>query len=107
MKIYNGIDEYVLNNEELLDLVLPIVKINFSISENYRHLNLKPIPCDILALSGDQDPTVSQEEMLVWEKHTTGKFEHVVFSGKHFFIKGYQKEILKIINQIGDNHTQM
>jgi medium-chain acyl-[acyl-carrier-protein] hydrolase len=106
LKIYNGIDERILNNDELLDLILPIVKSDFSIYENYNFLDSKPIPCDILALLGDQDQTVTQEEILAWSAYTAGKFEHISFPGKHFFLKDHQKELLEIINMIGDRHTQ-
>ncbi|OJW52757.1 MAG: hypothetical protein BGO67_04720 [Alphaproteobacteria bacterium 41-28] len=106
LKIYNGIDERILNNDELLDLFLPIIRSDFSIYEHYCYSNSKPLPCDILALSGNQDSTVTQEEILAWSTYTTGKFEHMSFSGEHFFIKDHQKRILEIINQIGDNFTQ-
>src|SRR3990167_5003550 len=89
LRIYNGIDERILNNEELLELFLPIIKSDFSISENYNFLESEPLPCDILALSGEQDQTVNQEEILGWAKYTTGKFEHLSFPGKHFFIKDH------------------
>lgn len=107
LKIYNGIDERILSNDELLDLFLPIIKSDFSIYESYNFLESKPIPCDILALSGAQDQTVTQEEILGWSTYTAGKFEHLFFPGKHFFIKDNQKEILEIINQIGNRNAQV
>lgn len=105
LKIYNGIDERILNNDELLDLFLPIIKNDFSIYENYNFLESEKIPCDILALSGDQDQTVTQEEIFAWSKHTTGNFEHRSFSGKHFFIKDHKEKLLEIINQIGERNV--
>jgi medium-chain acyl-[acyl-carrier-protein] hydrolase len=106
LKIYNGIDERILNNDELLDLFLPIIKNDFSIYETYNFSESKPFPCDILALSGMEDKTVTPEEILAWEKYTEGKFEHLSFPGEHFFIRDHQKRILEIINQNGDRHTQ-
>ncbi len=106
LNIYDGIDERILNDTELLDLFLPIIKSDFSIYEKYKFLESKPISCDILALSGEQDQTVTQEEILAWSEYTSGKFEHISFPGKHFYIKDHQKKILDIINQIGDKYTQ-
>lgn len=105
LRIYDGIDELILNNKELLELFLPIIKSDFSIYENYNCLESIPIPCDILALSGDHDQTVTEEEILAWSRYTTGKFEHISFPGKHFYIKDHQKTILEIINRIGDRGT--
>lgn len=107
LRVYNGIDERILNNDELLELFLPIIKSDFSIYENYNFLESKPIPCNILALSGEQDQTVSQEEILAWAKYAERKFEHISFPGKHFFIKDHQNKILEIINQIGGSHAQV
>lgn len=106
LKAYNGIDERILNNDELLDLFLPIIRSDFSISESYFSTNSAPLPCDLLVLSGSQDQTVSKEEILEWSAYTIGKFKHISFSGEHFFIKDHQKSILELINQIGDNFTQ-
>ncbi len=106
LKVYNGIDERILNNDELLDLFLPIIKNDFSISESYLCTDSSPLPCDILALSGTHDQTVTEEEILGWSAYTIGKFEHLSFQGEHFFIKEHQKSILEIITQIGDRYTQ-
>ena len=80
------------------------MKNDFSIYENYNFLELKPIPYNILAFSGNEDKTVTQEEILAWSAYIKGQFQHILFPGKHFFIKYHQKKILKIINQIGEKH---
>ncbi|WP_051908604.1 thioesterase II family protein [Candidatus Odyssella acanthamoebae] len=103
LKAYNGIDECILNNDDLLNLFLHIIKSDSSIYENYSFSKPKPFPFDILALSGTDDQSVNQEEILAWSAYTRGKFEHLSFPGQHFFIKDNQKTILKIINQIADN----
>ena len=105
LMIYNGIDERILHNNELLDLFLPIIKNDFSISENYYSKNSKLFPFDILALSGAQDPTVTQEEITSWSKYTNGKFEKLSFAGGHFYIKDHQKNIIDLINKIAKNYS--
>ena len=105
LKIYNGIDERILYNDELLDLFLPIIKNDFSICENYRYLQSRPFLFDILALSGTNDQTVTNEELLGWSDYTTGKFESVFFPGGHFFIHEHKQKILELINQIGTKYV--
>lgn len=81
LKVYNGIDERILNNDKLIELFLPIIRSDFGIYEqHYNFLESKPIPCDILAFSGDQDQTVTQEEILAWSAYTAEMFEHILFS---------------------------
>jgi surfactin synthase thioesterase subunit len=64
----------------------------------------QPLPCDI---SGAHDKTVTEEESLAWKAYTSGKFEHFSFSGEHFFIKDHQRDVLKLINQIGEKHDHI
>lgn len=105
LKVYDGLDERILHHDELLKLFLPIIRSDFSIYENHNYSNSKPFPCDILALFGKHDHTVTQEEILAWAAYTTGKFEHLSFPGGHFFIKNHQKRILQIINTITTKYT--
>jgi medium-chain acyl-[acyl-carrier-protein] hydrolase len=105
LKAYNGIDEIIINNDELLDLFLPIIRSDFSISERYFYKNSVIFPCDILALSGIHDKTVNKEEILAWSAYTAGDFKHLSFPGEHFFIKEHQKNILELINQIAGRYT--
>lgn len=107
LKIYNGIDEGILNNDELLDLFLPIIRNDFSISERYYSTDVVSLPCDILHLSGDLDVSVNEEEIQAWKAYTAGKFEHISFQGGHFFLKNHQKNIIKLINQIAEQYTQL
>lgn len=107
LKVYNGIDESILNNDELLDLFLPIIRNDFSISERYRSVDVVSLPCNILHLSGNQDVSVNQEEIQAWRAYTTGNFEHISFPGGHFFIKDHQKDIIKLINQIAEQYIQV
>lgn len=102
---YNGIDKEIINNEELFDLYLPILKNDFLLYENYEYLESSPLSCNMLALSGTLDESVKEEEVIAWSRHTQGNFKHMSFSGGHFFIKQYQKEIVSIINQIAENYT--
>ncbi|MBS0271692.1 MAG: thioesterase [Proteobacteria bacterium] len=107
LKAYNGIDESIQNEPELLDLFLPIIRSDFSIIENYSFRGSASFPCDILAFSGIEDHAVNEEEILGWSVYTTGKFKHMPFSGRHFFIKDHQKEIIKIINQIAERYSKL
>lgn len=104
IKIYNGIDANILNNKDLLEIFLPIIKNDFNIYKNYNFLFSKQLPCDILAFLGDQDHTISREESIQWAKYTTGKFQLLSFPGNHFFIKENQSLILNIINKVAESY---
>lgn len=104
LEIYNGIDERIRQNDELLNLFLPIIKSDFSIYESHHYAKSEPFSCDILAISGGDDKTVTTEEILAWSDYTMGKFKHLSFPGGHFYLKEHQKQIIEIINQIGNQY---
>ncbi|OJW54535.1 MAG: hypothetical protein BGO67_10090 [Alphaproteobacteria bacterium 41-28] len=106
LRAYNGIDERILESDELLELFLPIIKSDFSITESYRSTDSTVLPCDILVFSGNEDPTVNMEEIQGWSSYTTGKFKHISFSGGHFFVKEHQKSIVSHINRLAEQYVQ-
>lgn len=105
LKLYKGIDNSILENNELREMILPILRNDFSIGEKYNCKELSSFPFDILALSGSHDPTVNEEEILGWSSHTTGKFDHISFPGSHFFIKDHQNKIIEIINRVSERYA--
>lgn len=103
LKVYDGIDEHILNHRELLNLFLPSLRSDFYLLEKYQYNSSQPFRCDILTMAGSHDKTVSDEDLHAWSAYTKGKFTYLSFPGSHFFIKNHQKRILQIINQIGEN----
>lgn len=97
---YNGVPEHILNNDELINLFMPILRNDFKITEDYVYKNLAPLSCSITALSGLNDATVIKEEVLGWEKQTTKNFQHISYVGDHFFIRNHQIEIIEMIHKI-------
>jgi len=103
LKEYNGIDQNIINNDDLLSLFLPIIRNDFQLLEDYKYKSSEPLLCDILALSGSDDQTVNCEDIHAWSSYTKNNFHYLSFSGKHFFLKNHQPTILQIINQIGES----
>lgn len=100
LKLYDGVDDKILHNEELLDIFLPIIRSDFSISEMYNNPEILPLPCNITHLSGKDDQTINQQEIMEWKKYTTRNFKSLTFNGGHFFIKNNQNDIIRYINDI-------
>lgn len=100
LKTYNGIPNDVFECPEIIELFLPILRADFTISETYKYIPGPPLHIPITALGGNNDPKVSFEEILGWKMHTSKTFNHQILPGNHFFIKESQKQLLKIINEI-------
>jgi len=82
---FGGTSKELINNNQLLDVFLPILRSDFRMIETYKYKEkLNSIQCNITVMYGKQDP-VSFENLLAWEKHCSGKVNIYNFEGNHFF----------------------
>jgi medium-chain acyl-[acyl-carrier-protein] hydrolase len=90
----NGIPEAVLAEPELMALLLPIIRADLQMFETYDVETREPLRCDVLALCGDADATVAEEEMRDWTAYAGAAFRLERFPGDHFFIKSAEALVL-------------
>ena len=83
---WGGIPQAVLESQELLDLLLPVVRADFTIVENTDHAAAAPLPVPMTVLCGRDDPKVKQTHALAWQQYTTKSFRCRIFPGSHFFL---------------------
>lgn len=89
----------IIENKELRDIFVPILKADYRIIEEYRCINSnKKFDYDITAFTGKADSEVTYSEIEEWKKHTTGQNLVYEFEGNHFFINDKIIEITEIIN---------
>jgi medium-chain acyl-[acyl-carrier-protein] hydrolase len=97
LKNVGGLPDYVLNEPELMAHVLPLVRADYKIVDNYRLVPEPPLSCSIAAFHGLNDILTNQEEITGWQQHTTGKFTVQGFPGDHFFLANARREILQAL----------
>ncbi|WP_067676836.1 thioesterase II family protein [Nocardia miyunensis] len=90
----------ILRSEpSLAELVLPAVRADYQAVETYRFELGSPLRCDISALLGDVDPTVTAEQAGEWRRHTAGGFELSTFPGRHFYLDEKVSEVADFVNE--------
>jgi len=95
LKSYGGTPEAVLNNNELMDLLLPMIKADFTIAQEYVHDHPNPmIPVPITYFKASEDHLVASIKQ-AWDEHTENYSEIVVDSG-HFFITTHSDRFLAL-----------
>lgn len=100
VKELGGINETVMENRELIEFFIPIIKNDIRIFENYKYIDKRDkICCDISVLNG-KDDCITIEEILGWQKHTSRKCKMYMVNGNHFFINDYLDEVAQLINNI-------
>ncbi|MEX2171890.1 MAG: alpha/beta fold hydrolase [Pirellulales bacterium] len=83
---YEGIPPAVRADARLLDLLLPTLRADVRMWENYRPADEAPLDVEILALGGAQDAGVPLSDLQAWREYTTGRFSSWLFPGGHFFL---------------------
>ncbi|GHO45003.1 thioesterase II family protein [Ktedonospora formicarum] len=87
----------VLQNQELLDLILPTLRADFTLYETYTPFNDLPLPCPIAVYGGAQDTLVSLVDLEGWRQHTSAEFLVRHLSGDHFYIHSAQIQLLRFL----------
>ncbi|AFZ01586.1 thioesterase II family protein [Calothrix sp. PCC 6303] len=91
----NGTPDSVLENTELMQLLIPLLRADFAVLETYVYTPQPPLECSITAFGGLQDQEVTIQELEGWRSQTQNSFQLEMFSGDHFFIHPCQSRLLE------------
>lgn len=94
----SGVPQQVLDNEELMAFVLPILKADFRLVETYTGKYEAPLRSRLVILGGNADTFVARDDLLSW-RDLFVKTESVrLYEGGHFFINHHSHDIVDTIN---------
>jgi medium-chain acyl-[acyl-carrier-protein] hydrolase len=94
-----GTPAEVLDNAELMQLMMPIIRADFKASQTYQHVPGPPLECGIRAYGGLKDEMVPREKVEAWSEHTSGSFRAQMLPGDHFFLNTSQSLLTRLIAQ--------
>lgn len=94
----NGIPPDILRDPELIDLLLPIFRADFTLCESYEYATAPPLECSISAFGGLKDPEISYEGLYAWQEQTSVEFNINWYSGNHFFLQDHSDTLLETIS---------
>jgi medium-chain acyl-[acyl-carrier-protein] hydrolase len=95
----NGTPEEVLQHEELMRLLLPILRADFAVNETYDYTEEAPFDFGISAFGGLGDQEVTREDVEAWRQQTRGRFRMRMLPGDHFFIHSGKDLILEAVSR--------
>lgn len=90
----NGTPEEVFQQPELLKLLMPMLRADFSLTHRYDYRDDAPLDCPITAFCGEDDPLATEWQMAGWKEQTHGDFTLRTMPGGHFFPRTAQRELL-------------
>jgi surfactin synthase thioesterase subunit len=98
-----GFSEEVLNDPELMEYLLPVLRADVQAVDQYQTASEKPLDIPITVLIGDDDD-VTIDEAQAWQAETTQPVRVERFSGGHFFLFDHAKAVARLI---GDASTRL
>jgi len=99
VRMMNGTPDEVLKDPELRDLIIPILRADFTICETYKHMSSDPLDCPICACGGLNDKYIDRDGMKAWQNHTNDKVTVRLFPGDHFYLNNDRIYLLQTIAQ--------
>lgn len=85
LRRYDGTPPEALESAELMELLLPALRADFSVCETYEHIEDDPLDCPIAAYGGLRDPDVARADLEAWARHTRAEVVVRMFQGGHFY----------------------
>lgn len=97
LRSLNGTPKEVIEHPELMKLMIPLLRADFSTCQTYAYSAEPPLDCPIIVLGGLDDREVAPELLHPWREHTTGAFKLQLLPGDHFFLHGNAPQVQQII----------
>lgn len=94
-----GTPNEVLQNADIMQLLLPMLRADFAAYETYTYEAAQPLDCPISALGGWHDRETTQDELAAWQDHTGAQFQLHMFPGDHFFLRHARVPILQLLSR--------
>lgn len=97
LRLLNGTPRELLEHPELMELMLPLLRADLEVNENYNYTDEPPFDCPVSAYGGLQDLEVSREDLDAWREHTASAFNLRLFDGDHFFLHHSEALLLNVL----------
>ncbi|MBS0420861.1 MAG: thioesterase [Proteobacteria bacterium] len=95
----DGTPEEILDNSELMQWLLPLLRADFRIADLHRASQTR-IHCPLTVLAGTEDKTIPPQDIEAWRDLAGGECDIHWVSGGHFFVERNREWVLEQVNAI-------
>lgn len=89
-----GTPRQVLENDELMRALLPMLRADLEICDTYQYREERPLAMPMSVYGGHQDVRVSRSDLDMWRTQADGPFRLAMLPGSHFFLHNSQDLLL-------------
>lgn len=95
----NGTPVQVLEHPELMQLMIGIIRADFTLTQTYMYLPGPLLKCPLSVFGGLRDADVTREYLEAWCELTIGGCSLQMFDGDHFFMQTDEAAVLRAIRE--------
>ncbi|MBE8595111.1 thioesterase II family protein [Xenorhabdus sp. BG5] len=92
----NGATDEILLNDELMDILLPVLRADFKMAETYQPERFV-LKSPVTVLSGNSDPDVKPIELYAWSELSSEDLTIQYIQGDHFFIDQNKRRVIEVM----------
>ncbi|MEO5875427.1 MAG: alpha/beta fold hydrolase [Streptosporangiaceae bacterium] len=101
IKSRGGTDDGILDEPELREIVLPSIRADFAIDDDYRFTGALPaLGCPVHAIGGDGDTVVPAEALARWSELTDRGAALTVLPGGHFYFQSQMDAFMPLVTAV-------
>jgi len=99
MHALGGTDLDVLKSIDLMEVFEPILRADFRLAEERILHDVTPIRSPMVTIFPKWDPFLRDEDIFPWRKYTSGKYQHLMLDGDHFYIVRKPEDLASFVNK--------
>lgn len=96
----NPRNDALVASPELAALLVPIIRSDYRLIENYRPHDTPVIRCPIDVLTGRDDTDLPDEQACAWADYTSASCQVHIFPGDHFFINQQRDAVVNTVQRV-------
>lgn len=95
-----GLPDSVAANEDLVNMLVPLLRADFALWENYSFGEHPRLDIPITTLRDPEDPFCDAGAIAAWEEYTSDEFNSVLVRGGHYFITSCEQQVGNVISEM-------
>lgn len=103
LKKMNGTSDELLHNSELMNVLMPMLRADFKISETHVSTENTCFNIPLSIFGGADDTKIDLNSLNRWKELFTSLSEITIFPGGHFFIDSHTSQVLLKVKTIISN----
>jgi len=107
IRSYNGTPKEVLAHQELMEMIIPIIRADFKVCETYVYEQRDILNIPMTIFGGLSDESVNRDELEAWRIHTNNEFNIRMFPGGHFFLQDQIPTLVQTVLRDVNKHFNL